>query len=590
MGVVFLKKILNSNRDIIVDIILSFILTELLFLLFNIKNDVILPVFTTAIIYYSINSYRKNKREKRESIIISIFSVLLSIVFTLENKVSFSRNVHSNFLENSFDDFSFADIFRFILLFSILFIVFNGLYYLFKITKFSITDTNGKISKNEKVFFWIKSSLLFFIPFFIFLIINYPGFITQDSLASIYQGINRIPLTNHHPVLYTELIGFIMHVGYFFHSYNFGLFLCSVFQLTVISMVLGYFLMWLKTHNVKFIFIIFTYLFYVSNTLFANYAITMWKDPLFSCFLLFLILYLYDIVRSNGELLKTDRGIAKFILLVLFVAFLRNNGIYIIIGLFVVLLFYYRKELMKFHISYLITIIAIILIQGPLYNKLGIISPTVESFAIPLQQVARTISFNGNISSENLEFLNKVLPIEKWKEKYEPMSVDSIKWDEEFNADYLADNKIKFLKIWGEVLHNNLDSYVKAYLLETYGFWSIGEQIDYGLAGSSIVKNDLNLKHIKIIDNIFGIDIAKYIPSPFFIGSGTMLWIMILSCTMLMLLKKSKYIISLLPCLLSVLTILIATPVAFSLRYVFMVVLALPYIIILPFMEKESKK
>lgn len=585
-----MKKELSNNKNLIVNIIISFILTELLLLSFQINNNTILALIITVVLSYCINKYKSNKKEKRDSVIIGIFSSIISVVFVLQNKINFTGNVHSNYYENSFSDFVFIDILRFFILGIIIFLIINNLYYLFKNDNYSVIDKNNTLSKKEQRIFWIKASILFFIPFFVYLIIKYPGFVLADSVKSIMEGINRIPLTNHHPVLYSELVGFILHVGYFFRSYNFGVFLYSLFQLTIMSMILGYLLLWLRNHNIKFIYIIFVYLFYIANTLFANYAISLLKDPLFSCFILLLTLYLYDIVKNNGDLLKSNYGIAKFVIYVLLIAFFRNNGIYIIIGLFVVMLLVFKKTLLKFHITYLITIVAILLIQGPLYNKLGIVSPAVESFAVPIQQVARTIAYDGNISEENKDFINNIFPIEKWKEKYEPMSVDPIKWDEDFQKDFFSDNKIKFIKVWAEILPSNLETYIKSYLLETYGFWSIGEQVEYGLTGNGIVPNELYIHHINLLNNIFGVSIEEYVPKPYFIGSGTLLWLTVLSGVILILIKKYKYVITLLPCLFSILTILIATPVAFSLRYVFMVALSLPFIIIIPFMEKDVKK
>ena len=254
-----MKKELPNNKNLIVNIIISFILTELLLLSFQINNNTILALIITVVLSYCINKYKSNKNEKRDSIIIGV----------LRNKINFTGNVHSNYYEYSFSDFVLIDILRFFILAIIIFLIINNLYYLFKNDNYSVIDKNNTLSKKGQRIFWIKASILFFIPFFVYLIIKYPGFVLADSVKSIMEGINRIPLTNHHPVLYSELVGFILHVGYFFRSYNFGVFLYSLFQLTIMSMILGYLLLWFRNHNIKFIYIIFVYLFYIANTLFA---------------------------------------------------------------------------------------------------------------------------------------------------------------------------------------------------------------------------------------------------------------------------------------------------------------------------------
>ena len=583
-----MKELINKNKNIIISIIIGFFLSGAIIKLFNFKNDYLIYIGTVLFIYL-IEKNRSNKNSKRTRIVLSIYSLLISIVLLFQSKINFSGNIHASYLENTFTDFKILDIVRVFILFVPLFLFFNYLYNLFKNSKYSIIKKDKELTKKEKFKFWIISTLVVFIPFFIYLVANYPGFFTIDAVRSIYEGTGRMPLSNHHPVMFTQLVAFIMKVGLFFHSYNFGVFLYSLFQSLCLSMLFGYFAFWLKKHNVSFTVIVFVLIFYISNTLFASQAITMWKDPLFSASIFLLTLYLYDIVKSNGELLKKPLGIIKFITIVLLISFLRNNGIYIVMALFLILLFVYRKQLLKFHIAYLLTIIAVLLIQGPLYDKLDIYSPKEETYAIPMQQIARTIAMDGNINEEQKEFLQQILSIEKWKEKYTPLSVDPVKWDENFNKEVLKANQSKFLKVWLELLPGNFDNYVKAYLMDTYSFWSIGVQSSYGLTGFGTTSNYMNLRRVDVVKNLTGISIAKYFPTPHFLGSGTLLWITILSGALLIILKKSKYIISLLPLLLGAGTILIATPVAFCLRYVLFLAFALPFVVILPFMLKEKK-
>ena len=82
--------------------------------------------------------------------------------------------------------------------------------------------------------------------------------------------------------------------------------------------------------------------------------------------------------------------------------------------------------------------------------------------------------------------------------------------------------------------------------------------------------------------------LTNFITKPDFIGAGTLFWIIVLSSTLLIINKKQKYIFVILPCLISWASIMVATPVAFSLRYVFMMVYSLPLIIMLPFMTKNK--
>lgn len=582
-----MKSKLTKYTNLIKSLIISLLLVEAIIYLFNFKNDYLVFI-GTVILTFLIEQFRNIKKDKKSTIVISIYTLMISIVLLFQSKIIFTQNIFSNYNENTISNFEFIDILRVAIVFIPLFILFYYLYSQFKNSNYSILNKEKELTKSEKIKYWLTVSLIIFIPFAIYAIINYPGFFTPDSIRSIYESTNRTVLSNHHPVLYTLLVGFIMKVGCFIHSYNLGVFLYSIFQSMCLSLVFGYFALWLKNYKVKPLIIMLTVMFYISNTLFASQAITLWKDPLFSAVVFLLVLYLYDVIEKNGDNLKKPLGIALYILLIFALSFLRNNGIYISVAMFVILLFVYKKKLINFHISCLISIIIFLLIQGPLYSSLNIYTPKEENYGVPLQQIARTIVSEGKINKEQEEFLSQILPMNKWKEKYTPLSVDPIKWDEEFNKEFLKDNQGKLLKTWFEILPGNFDNYVKAYLLQTYGFWSIGVQHEYGLTGYGTTGNYMNLRRVDVIKNITGLSLEKYLPRPTFLGSGTLLWITLLSGALLILMKKSKYIICLLPLILGVGTILLATPVAFCLRYVLFLAFALPFIIILPFMERNK--
>ena len=71
-------------------------------------------------------------------------------------------------------------------------------------------------------------------------------------------------------------------------------------------------------------------------------------------------------------------------------------------------------------------------------------------------------------------------------------------------------------------------------------------------------------------------------------GSGTLLWLIMTAVT-LTLMEKSRYWIVSVPALGNWLTTMIAAPVAFSFRYVYIFALGLPLFLILPFLGKKAE-
>ena len=66
------------------------------------------------------------------------------------------------------------------------------------------------------------------------------------------------------------------------------------------------------------------------------YAVTIWKDVPFGGMVLLLTLFLADVVRAGGKNLLRWQGTVHFVLLCLGTAFLRNNGLYLLVCVFLV--------------------------------------------------------------------------------------------------------------------------------------------------------------------------------------------------------------------------------------------------------------
>lgn len=590
-----MKTIIKENKNLLLEFIFSVIITKFGIGLFGIENNSVYVVIAVSLIMFLMDKLIQKSeylKDKKVVIPLIIYAFLISIVMVMQSKITFNGDVGLSYLENIFSNFEILDIAKILVVFVIATLTTLNIGIWYKNTKFSIFDTIDKEKLKDKsaIKYWCIFSIFVAIPYLLYLLTYAPGAVLGDSLTSIVQGLGDVPFNNHHPVLYSMFVGFFMRIGRILNNNNIGTMLYSTAQLLIMSGIIGYFLVWLKKHNVKMKYILLTYLFFVANTIFAAYAIIMWKDPLFCGFIFLMTLFLYDIISQNGKPLKHFYGIFKFVILSILIAFFRNNGTYIVIGMYIVLLIWSRKKLIIFNIVNTITVIAIVIIQGPIYTKLGIISPTEESLAIPMQQIARTITYDGEITQEQEKFLNEILPIEKWKNKYKPCVVDSIKWDPDFNKTFLTDNKGEFIKIWAQMLPKNFSEYVKAYLMDTYGFWSIETKNEYGFVDTYIIKNDFGIERKDCIEKITGKSMENLFTKPDFIGAGTLFWIIVLSSALLIINKKQKYIFVLMPCLISWISIMVATPVAFSLRYVFMMVYSLPLIVMLPFMTKNKEK
>lgn len=84
-------------------------------------------------------------------------------------------------------------------------------------------------------------------------------------------------------------------------------------------------------------------------------------------------------------------------------------------------------------------------------NQLGVKHLFKETMGIPLQQIAATVYYDGEMTTEQAEFIDRILPLEFIKEKYDPYTSVPLKWSgSPIDDDYLYEHKAEFLKVWEE--------------------------------------------------------------------------------------------------------------------------------------------
>ena len=104
--------------------------------------------------------------------------------------------------------------------------------------------------------FLFKKIFLFFTVFLVlcwlpYLLALYPGVVLPDSLSSVAQSMGDVPISNHHPVLFTLLVKLFVH-DLPTDTINHGVFLFSIFQTLITASAISYSLCWLLKRNIHF--------------------------------------------------------------------------------------------------------------------------------------------------------------------------------------------------------------------------------------------------------------------------------------------------------------------------------------------------
>ncbi len=495
---------------------------------------------------------------------------------------------------------------------------------------------DGVFGKRRGFLFVLLLLLVSWLPY---LLSFAPGSVLDDSLASITPWTNGTPLTNHHPVVYSLLIGGFVYLSKILPiSLNAAVLCYAMVQSVCLAGTLAalfYRLQragarrWVLAAGIGYVVIV---------PYFPAYAMILWKDPLYSCALLWLSMLLFDAVRKEGGL--PDRAWQiKWFLALLCTAFLRNNGAFCLLFMAAALLLSGQRK--RFFYTACMTVIIALLfftVQHTVYPLCHIADTEyTEKIGIPLQQLAATVAYKGKMGEEEREFLFKIMPEQEWKARYAPCLADKIKWTDGANMEYISQNKRTFWEVWSRLLLKNPAIYLRAYGMDTFGFWVPGVQNRYGYVDLYITKNDLGLHQTDLVQKLFGSSIRPLLKRRrIWIGSGTLLWMTLGGMLLDILCREgsgseisgregpgskisgregsgseipgskisgregSGSKISdregekaggggwtiYLPTLGNVLTVLIATPVAFSLRYVYVFAIGLPLYVLLPFLRE----
>lgn len=521
------------------------------------------------------------KEDRRRLVGTLIFSLVFGAMVVIGQKISVEQWI--------FQEFGVSDIIWFLFYTVLGILLFTGSYWLFEKRELScIEKKKGYVFSRKR---WMLYTGLLAVCWLPVWAVYFPGIVPGDATNSIAMVLGDMPWDNHFPVFYSLIVGLCLKIGTLFSGYNLGIALYSFLQLSTMALILGRLLEWLRSKGIRKILVFFGAAYFAAAPMFGNYAIVMWKDPWFCGVLLLLAMFLYDHIVEDRNSFLERKNLLIYSGLSVLMALLRNNGVYIVILTSLCLLVVYRKMVKRVVLASVLSVALIYIITGPVYMIIfSAENLFVESVGIPLQQMARVVTEGGEIGKEEQEFLDALMPLEKYPEYYDPFLVDPIKWAPEFQTEYLNSHKEKFFSTWFSLLKSNLGIYVEQYLMGTYGFWHIGGDLPYEFVKTDIAGNDWGIYQNQFFENHFGYFIQEEFLGKYdFLPSGLFVWILFYDLLLCWIKKRLIYILPLIGMIGNWLTLMVATPTAFGIRYIYILVIGLPLLLAYPWLlNRES--
>ncbi len=310
----------------------------------------------------------------------------------------------------------------------------------------------------------------------------YPGFFVYDAQDELMQVITR-SFSTHHPLFHVLLMGgTVQLIHKLTGSYNAGIACYTLLQMAALSLIFGYGIWKLKTEGLRKRGRISLLVYFGVFPTIVMFSLCSAKDGLFTGMVLLMVLMLLAFFRDPaGFFQKKGHCICLFLSSCLMML-LRNNGFYAFL-VFVVLLALlflkaewrpYRKKMLLLCAGAMI--VFLVVNKGFAFVLHADDSENQEILTVPIQQMARVYSMEGDtLTEQQKETLFEILPEETLKH-YNPKVSDPVKAD--FNNGAYEADKGKYRKLWAELFREHPFGYLNAWFMTSYGFWYPGAVID----------------------------------------------------------------------------------------------------------------
>lgn len=413
---------------------------------------------------------------------------------------------------------------------------------------------------------------------FLFLVAD-PGIVTNDSLAQI-NSILTGEYSNHHPVFNTIVIKLFIDTAFMLGmNINVGILFFCIFQSLFMSLIYAYCVETMCEMRMNKAVLTVVTIFYAIVPYNFVYSVTLTKDTMFAGFALILVISLFRIREQLGG--KIISMILLFVSSVGFILF-RTNGYYAYIALLVILLFVKFNRKKKTVCIALSAFAIAVILRGPVLDSLNVVQPdTAESLSIPLQQIGRYVKDGGTLSNSERAYLNTIMDVDRIPDEYEDWISDPIKnLVRDAGGNYVIEaDKAKFIRTWLSLGLRSPVLYMDAWVDMTRAYYN-SSYSNGSIYYVGVIENDLgigtNVKSEALKNAIVKCD--SIMQGKAITGMGLCLWILVVLLSFSLMnhdygfIENNAYVAI-------VITLLIATPVGNSFRYVYPVFVGLPFII-----------
>ena len=273
-------------------------------------------------------------------------------------------------------------------------------------------------------FGWLAYTLPMLAAWTFTLLVFWPGSLSPDSTAQWGQAL-RGSYNNWHPAFHTFIVALLMRVWY-------SPAIVALAQIILSALVAAWGFKVLREYGAHPLVPWVISFLYALSPINNIQNITLWKDILYAVSMLWLSILLLRVFLSAGESIRAARGWASLGIAAFCVAIFRKNGFPVALFSLVFLPMLYRRRWKEALAGLLVAALLYLGVTGPLYTLMNVKSvSTGQTNLILLHHIGAHVESGTPLLSEEKEYLESLLPLEKWN--YSCCNLTTISYNRTFD-------------------------------------------------------------------------------------------------------------------------------------------------------------
>ena len=409
---------------------------------------------------------------------------------------------------------------------------------------------------------------------------QYPGLLSRDSFSTIRQILDG-NYNNTMPFWHTKTVEVFFRIGYgIWGEINAAVCFYMAVQVLFMAACFAYAVTTLYQLGIPLWVVGLVLAGYGVLPYHVVYSVTLWKDVLFGGAALLMVTALLRILKRIG---KQPLNEILFVLGAIGLSLWRTNGWYalVVTTLLLALLMGKRQKRLLCLLPGVLVFCWILI--SPVLHFLGVPGTDfVETLGIPFQQMARVVATDCPLTEEETHQLSQIFDLELVKEKYDPQTVDPIKFEALRNRNALKENFMDYAVLWLRLGLRFPGQYLQAWVEATKGYWNGG--YEYWIYMYHQESNDLGIlvtDSQNVVASAFRA-LFRYLEKPDILkplySIGLHIWLTIAACLLCVWKRREEWILTI-PILVIVAGLWIGTPVFAEFRYAYPVFTTIPLIL-----------